>query len=333
MSYWPLPELLVDGVRGWARGSAVATASVSSSSTVTTWREALDAAAGDTYLLPLIPRLSEVQHLIDRAVLTASSRLRTSRTETQAADGLISRSPGQGRRDSRRRSVRGVGRPALGIQCNGYPAFERFGSQSPSPLLFFDTRLTADHVRLARAAGGTTPAVPSDCVSRDGSSTRRGHSTRSLPLSACTASGSTAPSTSSASARSSRSSATAGSHVRFMEGMDFAQGWTTYVRDEVDLMVLPHTQGDPSGTYLEAAGCGVPIVGFDNVALDSLVRRHGIGSTAALRDDVALAQAAGTYSTTRAVGLARDNGLRFMEEHCFERESDRRVEHLAGLSL
>lgn len=300
------------------------------------WRAALDAAAGDTYLLPLIPRLGEVQHLIDRAVLTVEFTPEDlTRTETQAADGLVSRARVRVGGTRRRRVYEEwVGR-ALGIQCNGYPAFERFESRSPAALLFFDTRLTAEHVSLARSRRRDEAGRPP----------RLCFSGRLIDAKG--------PQYAVAAAEHLRASGVdctldvigvgpleqelrnrAGPHVRFLEGMDFAQRWTSYVREEVDLMVLPHTQGDPSGTYLEAAGCGVPTVGFDNVALDSLVRRHGLGATAPLRDDVALARAAREVldEPGRWASL-RGNGLRFMDEHCFERESDRRVEHLASLSL
>jgi len=97
-------------------------------------------------------------------------------------------------------------------------------------------------------------------------------------------------------------------------------------------MVLPHVQGDPSGTYLEAAGCGVPVVGFDNVALESLVRRHGLGWTVPMRDIVALADRIESVLADAAGWQeARERGLELMAAHHVDAEFDRRVEHLRDL--
>jgi len=45
----------------------------------------------------------------------------------------------------------------------------------------------------------------------------------------------------------------------------------------IDLFVCCHRQGDPSCTYAETLGCGVPIAGFNNEALASLVKAFDIG--------------------------------------------------------
>ena len=71
----------------------------------------------------------------------------------------------------------------------------------------------------------------------------------------------------------------AGPSVTWWGEVAFEPDWVRLVSTSVDLMVLPHTQGDPSGTYLEAAGLGVPVVGFGNVDVaesraEGRVRRH-----------------------------------------------------------
>jgi glycosyltransferase involved in cell wall biosynthesis len=121
--------------------------------------------------------------------------------------------------------------------------------------------------------------------------------------------------------------------VRFAGGLRFADEWTRYVREDIDLMVLPHLLGDPSGTYLESAGCGVPVLGFDNIALSSLVGRHGIGWTVPIQDTAALIDMARRIvADGTGWQRARSHGLAFMADHHVDAEFRRRVEHLRALA-
>lgn len=303
--------------------------------TADTWREALDRARGDLYLLPLLHRLTEVEHLLERSALTIEFTPEDLRaTERRGTNGLGSRARVELGSVRRRRTFEEWVRRARGVQCNGYPAYERFADLSESALLFFDTRLTAEHVRAARATARRPPQSPFRLCFSGRLIAAKGPEHAVAATELLRASGvdctldviGVGPLERDIRRR-------ARPYIRFMEGMDFATQWTTYARQEVDLMLLPHTQGDPSGTYLEAAGCGVPIVGFDNVALESLVRHHGIGATAHMGDDAGLARAAaGVLTDAGRWESIRARGLEFMEAHCFENEGDRRVEHLASLS-
>jgi colanic acid/amylovoran biosynthesis glycosyltransferase len=302
--------------------------------TADTWRGALDDAAGDLHLLPLIHRLHEVEHLIDRSVLTIEFTPEDlSTTERRGSPGFMSRARVELGSLRRRRTFEAWVRRARGVQCNGYPAYDRFRRLSPSAVLFFDTRLTIDHVHRAREKGRAAPRPPFRLCFSGRLIDAKGPQHAVAAVERLHAEGFECTlDVIGVGPLEQELRRTASPHIRFREGMDFASGWTAYVRDEVDLMVLPHTQGDPSGTYLEAAGCGVPVVGFDNVALDSLVRRHDIGVTVPLADDVALARAVSDVLTDRARWAElRSNGLSFMSQHGFEQESDRRVEQLAFL--
>ena len=302
--------------------------------TADTWRGALDAASGDLHLLPLLHRLDEVDHVIERSVLTVEFTPEDlTRTERRDALGLESRARVALGSLRRRRTFEAWARRARGLQCNGYPASDRFAGLSASPLLFFDTRLTAEHVRAARAIKRPAPSAPFRLCFSGRLIAAKGpqHAVAAVELLRAAGVDCTLD-VIGVGPLEQELRGQAGPHVRFLEGMEFAQGWTSYVRDEVDLMVLPHTQGDPSGTYLEAAGCGVPTAGFDNVALESLVRRHGIGATAPLGDDAALAQTIiEVLSDPETWWSMRHRGLDFMELHCFENESNRRIEHLASV--
>lgn len=302
--------------------------------TADTWRAAMDDAAGDLHLLPLIHRLHEVEHLVERSVLTVEftpEDLAT--TERRGSSGPVSRARVELGSMRRRRTFESWVRRARGVQCNGYPAYDRFRDLSASALLFFDTRLTAHHVDRARETPRTAPRSPFRLCFSGRLIDAKGPQHAIAAAERLRAEGIDCTlDVIGVGPLEQELRRTASPHTRFRKGMDFAGGWTAYVREEVDLMVLPHTQGDPSGTYLESAGCGVPVVGFDNVALESLVRRHGIGVTVPLADDEALARAVSELLSDRGRWTElRSNGLSFMTAHGFEQESDRRVQQLVSL--
>jgi colanic acid/amylovoran biosynthesis glycosyltransferase len=299
------------------------------------WSEAVRGARPDLVLAPLIPRVAELSDFVRRMVLVAefSPEELTSSEQTASSGWLAS---ARIRAGGRRRShfFDGLVRATRGVQCNGYPAYERFRSASSMPLLFFDSRLTTEHVALAQALNRRPPS----------SSVRLCFSGRLIPgkgpnyaidaaIALARAGLDVTMSVLGGGELEPQLRRIAPSFVRFGGGLRFQDEWTRFVREEVDLMVLPHVQGDPSGTYLESAGCGVPVLGFDNVALSSLVDRHGIGWTATVRDVAGLVERAHNVLADGAEwGRARAAGLRFMSEHPFEVEFTRRVEHLLALA-
>lgn len=60
--------------------------------------------------------------------------------------------------------------------------------------------------------------------------------------------------------------------------MEYKDSWEPFVRENVDLMIFPHPQGDPSMTYYESLGQGVPILAFSNETSDYLAAQ-GLGWT------------------------------------------------------
>ena len=225
------------------------------------------------------------------------------------------------------RAERALVRRSAGLQCNGWAAWDTYAGESREPLLFFDTRLRAEQIPL-------TPRVRRPGPLRLAYSAR--HSPEKGPqfvldvqveLRRCgVASTATlfgrGPLTEELRARGVPG-------VEFVGDVDFDDTWVPQVRDDVDLMVLPHLLGDPSGTYLEATGLGVPVVGFDNVALAALVRETGAGWTVPVGDGMALAgRAAYLAEHPDEVTAAAEKGIDFMRGHPFETEFARRVEHL-----
>lgn len=120
--------------------------------------------------------------------------------------------------------------------------------------------------------------------------------------------------------------------VEFMGALPFRPEWLEFVRSHVDLMVLPHVQGDPSCTYFEALGCGVPLLGFHNETFTRLLREWPVGravkrgDTAALTDEMArlAADPSPLWEWSRAA-------VEIMRERSYERVVDERVEFLRSL--
>jgi glycosyltransferase involved in cell wall biosynthesis len=299
-----------------------------------TWSDAVRRAGRGLLLAPLIGRFAELEHRASDSVLVAEFTPEDlASTERATARGIAPRARVTLGSIRRRRQMDAWVRTARGVQCNGHPAYDRFSPLSASSLLFFDTRLTQEHVRRAEQAARATPHQPP----------RLCFSGRLIP--------GKGPQHAIAVANLLRNQGfecrlsvlgvgdleaslreQAQDHVEFLGVRDFATAWTPFVTNEVDLMLLPHVQGDPSGTYLEAAGCGVPIVGFDNVALASLSRHHQVGQTAPVGDTRALAALArGILESPERWSRERGQGLAFMREHCFEFEHQQRVNHLASL--
>jgi glycosyltransferase involved in cell wall biosynthesis len=95
---------------------------------------------------------------------------------------------------------------------------------------------------------------------------------------------------------------------------------------EFDVFVCCHLQNDPSCTYLEAMGSGLPVVGYDNKMLRGVVVNSGSGFVSKLGSPVKVAR--------QIEVLARNPGLlaemsfksrQFSLMHVFEREFDLRV--------
>lgn len=120
--------------------------------------------------------------------------------------------------------------------------------------------------------------------------------------------------------------------VRLGGVLDFASELMPMVRDEVDLFVCCHRQGDPSCTYLETMACGVPIVGYANEAFEGLMQRCPAGVSVPMNDSAAMAAAIERLCRDpKQVGEMARAALAFARKHTFEQEFQLRIEHMANL--
>lgn len=269
------------------------------------------------------------------------------RTERQIADAEL-RNPL--RRLRRRLWLRGAERKRLallplaaGLQCSGTPVFDHYGPRHPNPLLFFDNRTHLSEVigeadleaKLSSAGGGrplrfvyggrfTAMKGVMDLPEVAAAIARRG-----VPFSlAIFGDGPLGP------ALSARIAALGlGDRVALRAPVDFRNGWLPILRNESDLFLCCHPQGDPSSTYPEVMSCGVPIAGYDNEAFLGVVRLSGAGRATPTGRPEALADAAAKLHADRAaLAEAARRGRAFAVRHAFEPTFARRTAHLVEAS-
>lgn len=118
------------------------------------------------------------------------------------------------------------------------------------------------------------------------------------------------------------------SFVRLRGTLRFSTELVPALRANADLFVCCHKQGDPSCTYLETMGCGVPVVGYANEALEGIVRASGVGWTTPM-SALRLAQRIHNLASQRTVLIdAATDSLNFARQHSFEKTFHSRIQHL-----
>ncbi len=235
---------------------------------------------------------------------------------------------------------RSMVRHAAALACNGWNAWRWYGrlgrqTHDHDPILVFDSRIPLERVTRARARV---------TESREPAPLRLGFSGRLHPAKGP---GYAVAASRELDNRGVRHTLTlfgagpmeddlrrsAGPSVRFAGEVGFDPVWMDRIAAEIDLMVLPHTQGDPSGTYVESAGLGVPVLGFKNAALSGFARNGGFAWVAGERTGAALADVVERLSADRSeLRRAALAGVQFAESHAFEKAFDARVDQLVRVA-
>ncbi len=117
--------------------------------------------------------------------------------------------------------------------------------------------------------------------------------------------------------------------VRLHGNVDFESKLMPYVAEATDLFVCCHRQGDPSCTYIETLACGIPIIGYDNEALEGIVRHAQVGWTTIINDIQKLVDAiCHLHHRREEIIKASYTARTFAKQHTFEITMKKRVEHL-----
>lgn len=115
--------------------------------------------------------------------------------------------------------------------------------------------------------------------------------------------------------------------------VDFYNELLPNLKNNTDLFVCLHRQGDPSCTYLETLSCGVPIVGYNNSAFAGLLVQADMGWGAKLNDLEEVATIIAALDKNRAsIAEKANNSVAFARRHNFETTFKNRIDHLISLS-
>jgi len=230
-------------------------------------------------------------------------------------------------------------RIAAGIQCSGTPAFEHYRPYHDNALLFFDNRVPIEAVittdALEQKLAGLSAPRPLRLVFGGRLIAMKG--VLDLPRIAARLRERGVPFTLDiygagqleGELRDTIARHSLGDVVALRGVVDFATGWVPLLKQQVDLFVCTHPQGDPSSTYPEVMSCGVPIVGYDNEAFTGIVRESRSGWLCPMHDVDGMAATVARLAVARdqiaaAARLARE----FARQHAFEITFARRARHL-----
>lgn len=230
-------------------------------------------------------------------------------------------------------------RRLAGIQCNGIPAYNSYKNLNPNTMLFFDNRINRSDLiskvqlelrterllsgvplrlvftgRLMRIKGvDYLPKIAAELrrlgvqfeMSICGGGDCEHHLAQSIHDGDLTG------------------------RVHLMGVLKYREELLPMVRDNVDLFVCPHVQGDPSCTYLETMACGVPIVGYANEAWEAMAPLSRAGWVTPLKSPKLLAAKIAELDKDRqALAKAAKAARSFAEQHLFERTMAKRVDHM-----
>lgn len=227
-------------------------------------------------------------------------------------------------------------RHAHSLHCNGYPIYEDSERHNPNRLLYLDSRMSREFLipaaqlteRLASVRGRPLRLLYSGRyehlkgavdVLRVGLECLRGGLDVEMHLYG-------RGSLRSKLEELARLSDTAG-RIQIHDSVPYPELVT--IARTFDVFVCCHIQNDPSCTYLEAFGAGLPIVGYANRMWRSLAAHSRAGVVTPLGNPAAIADGIRRLSSDY-VGLAAlsSRALTFASEHCFEDEFTKRTDAL-----
>lgn len=117
-----------------------------------------------------------------------------------------------------------------------------------------------------------------------------------------------------------------GNQIRLHGVVDFATELVPFARRHSDIFLSCHRQSDPSCSYLENMGCGLPVAGYANRMWAALAQDSNAGWTVPLGDWSALAdKLADLASSPAQIAEKSANALKFAKAHLFDAEFSKRI--------
>lgn len=222
-------------------------------------------------------------------------------------------------------------RHAYALHCNGYPIYDASDRYSSNRLLYLDSRMSADMLmdeaqlglRLSGRVGQTLRLLYSGRYERlkgadDVVRVAVQCLARGLDIELhCYGQGSLKTTMQALSAGSDR--------IHIHDAIPYPE--LVNMARTFDVFVCCHIQNDPSCTYLESFGAGLPVVGYANRMWRRLCQESGAGLSSPVGKPAAVVADIERLAMDSALlsGLSR-KALAFARGHCFEREFQKRVD-------
>jgi colanic acid/amylovoran biosynthesis glycosyltransferase len=122
-------------------------------------------------------------------------------------------------------------------------------------------------------------------------------------------------------------------YVRMKGVMEFKEELMPFVKNQIDLFICCHTQGDPACTYLETMSCGVPIAGYANEAFTGLIEASHVGWATRMNSPDLLAIKIAELNSNRELLVEEaKKSLVFATMHTFEKTFQNRISHIRQIA-
>ncbi|MFW0182948.1 glycosyltransferase family 4 protein [Rothia sp. CCM 9417] len=218
-------------------------------------------------------------------------------------------------------------RKADGLQCNGSAAFRAYGQKHKNSILFYDHRVEnvislekqssfKDGANISVAFSGRIIKIKgSEYLSRISWAIYRANPLIKLYILGD-------------GEDRNKVIAEGAPNIIYKGFMEYKKEWEPFVRKNIDIMLLPHIQGDPSMTYFESLGQGVPVIGFDNETLADLAQQ-GMGWVVPQGDVQQLVQK--IMHLNDDIGefqMKRAKAVEFMNGHVYSSTVKWRMDHI-----
>ena len=236
---------------------------------------------------------------------------------------------------------------ARGLQANGTPAAGRYARTSREILTYFDTRLSEKQmatdgelaVKCARIMQGAPLRLAftgrlekmkgADDLIRIAAALDRAGNDFQLDIYGT----GSLETEMRAAVNNSAAAVSLREKVRIHRPVDFDRELVPIMRSEIDLFLCCHRQADPSCTYLETLGCGVPILGYNNRAWHGILNLADVGWETPMRAlDAFVGKIVHLDANRFHLVDKMQNARDFAKAHSFEAEFKLRVDHLRKCS-
>lgn len=225
------------------------------------------------------------------------------------------------------------------VQCNGLPTYNIYKRLNDNSLLYFDSRVYAqdviDHDQLKKRLSYCLEGKPLRLLFSGRLNAMKGADhlvlfARELKqlnvdfhLTIC-GDGDLAE-----SLRQAISQWQLNDYVTMAGVLEFHSELLPFVKENADIFICCHRQGDPSCTYIETMSCGVPIASYDNEAFVGMQKESGSGWTITMDDYRQLAKLVQALSQNRQeISNHSIRARDFSVDHTFEKTFAKRINHI-----